>query len=61
MKFYQNIHHTTAQILNDVGIQATGKDNAFYVLVTEKSFTIGYDHEHLIIEPYGFHLLEPKL
>ena len=25
---------------------------------SEKEFTIGHDHEHLIIEPYGFHLFE---
>lgn len=27
---------------------------------TEKSFEVGLDHEHLIIEPYGFYLLEPQ-
>jgi amylosucrase len=26
---------------------------------TEKEFQIGEDHEHLIIAPYGFHILEP--
>jgi amylosucrase len=26
---------------------------------SEKEINIGYDHEHLIIEPYGFYLFEP--
>ncbi|MFZ9660346.1 MAG: alpha-amylase family glycosyl hydrolase [Chitinophagaceae bacterium] len=25
---------------------------------TGKTFEVGYDHEHLILEPYGFHILE---
>ena len=25
----------------------------------QKEFTIGYDHEYFILEPYGFYLLEP--
>jgi amylosucrase len=27
---------------------------------TEKEFTVGTNYEHLIIEPYSFHLLEPR-
>ncbi|MFZ9742713.1 MAG: alpha-glucosidase C-terminal domain-containing protein, partial [Chitinophagaceae bacterium] len=26
----------------------------------EKEYTIGLDNDYLIIEPYGFHLLEPR-
>jgi amylosucrase len=29
-------------------------------LWTGEEFKIGQDHEHLILEPYGFMLLEPK-
>jgi len=32
--------------------------NKLYDCWSEKEFNIGYDHEHLIIEPYGFYLFE---
>jgi amylosucrase len=39
------------------------KENGFghsklYDHWTEKNYMVGKDNEHLIIEPYGFHLME---
>ena len=38
------------------GEQAT----SLYDHWTQTSYTLGFDHEHLVLEPYGFHILEPR-
>jgi amylosucrase len=34
--------------------------NALYDYWQDKTYTVGFDNEHLILEPYGFCLLEQK-